>query len=405
MRILSVVIPAYNEEESIASVVKRVDSAADSLLTNHAGMSEVEILVVNDGSTDRTAERAKVSPRVRVINHPTNQGYGAALKTGFLKSKGDLIAFLDADGTYPPEYLGALCKPVIEGCADMTVGTRNKVGQSGMPFVRRVGNFLFARVLTWIAETPVSDSASGMRVFRKSTLPRLLPLPDGLDFIVGLSTRTFHESLTVLEIPIPYAEREGRSKLSVLKDGFRFLRTFIVVGATYNPLKFFGVLGVLSLVLASYLGIGPVIYYLRYRRVEDWEIYRLFTILVLGIVGVQLINFGIIGNRLLALVSGLHFEKRSLVGRLFLNRGFSGTSLKMGAALCIGAVVLNYPTIMQYLTLRSIYVHWAYVITGATMFLVGAQLLMAWGLLAIFRKVEQRQAYLKTLEAKGEDIE
>ena len=185
----------------------------------------------------------------------------------------------------------------------MTVGARNKAGQSGMPFVRRVGNLLFAQVLSWIAATPVSDSASGMRVFPKSILPRLLPLPDGLDFIVGLSTRALHEDPRVLEIPIPYAERKGRSKLSVIRDGFRFLGTFIIVGVTYNPLKFFGLVGLLSLILAGYLGIGPVIYYIQYRRVEDWEIYRLFTILVLGIVGVQLINFGIIGNRLLALVT------------------------------------------------------------------------------------------------------
>jgi len=405
MSTLSVVIPAYNEEESIASVVERVDSAADVLLTNNTGISEVEILVVNDGSRDQTAESAKVSPRVQVISHQKNRGYGAALKTGFLKSKGDLIAFLDADGTYPPEYLEALCRPIIQGDADMAVGARNQVGQSGMPFVRRVGNLLFARLLTWIAEMPVSDSASGMRVFQKSVLPRLLPLPDGLDFIVGLSTRAVHEDLRVVEIPIPYAEREGRSKLSVIKDGFRFLRTFLMVGATYNPLKFFGFLGLLSLILACYLGMGPVIYYLQYRRVEEWEMYRLFTILVLGVVGVQLINFGIVCNRLLALVTGLHFEKRSLPGRLFLNRGFSRASWQMGAALCIGAIVLNHATILQYLTLRAIYVHWSYIITGAAAFLVGAQLLMASGVLSIVRKVEQRRAYLKALEAKGEDVE
>ena len=402
MYVLSVVIPAYNEEESIASVVKRVDTAAAVLLTNNPEISEVEILVVNDGSRDQTEERARVSSRVRVINHQKNQGYGAALKTGFLQSRGSLIAFLDADGTYPPEYLEALCAPIIQGYADMTVGARNTTGQSGMPFVRRVGNLLFTRMLTWIAETPVSDSASGMRVFQKSILPRLLPLPDGLDCIVGLSTRALHEGLRVLEIPIAYAERTGRSKLSVIKDGFRFLATFIKVAATYNPLKFFGLFGLLSLMLACYLGIGPLIYYLQHRRVEDWEIYRLVTILVLAIVGFQLINVGIIGHRLLALMTGFRFAKRSLFGRLLLDRGFFQTTWKAGAALCIGAVVLNHATILQYLTLRSIYVHWSYIITGATAFLVGAQLLMTWGILVIFHKVEERRAYLKTLEVHKE---
>lgn len=405
MQILSIVIPAYNEAESIAALIRRVDGAAEELLRNDSQISDVEILVVNDGSTDQTAEKARASPKVRVINHQKNQGYGGALKTGFLNSRGDLIAFLDADGTYPPEYLKTLCEPVIEGKADMVVGTRDRGKQSGMPFIRRVGNWLFARLLGWITETPVSDSASGMRVFRKSILPRLLPLPDGLDFIAGMSTRALHEDLRVIEIPIPYAKRQGRSKLSFVRDGFRFLRTFIFVAATYNPLKFFGLIGLLLLVLAFYLGISPIIYYLQHQRVEDWEIYRLFTILVLGILSLQLINFGIISNRLLAIVSGLPVETRSLFGRLFLNRSFSGLSWKIGAALCMGAVVINYRTIAQYLTLQSIYVHWSYIITGGTMFLVGAQLLMSGALFAIFRKVEERQAYLKTLETKGKVVD
>lgn len=403
MHMLSVVMPAYNEEQSIAAVVKRLDRSADELLRKNTQVSDVEILIVNDGSTDRTEERARASARARVITHEKNQGYGAALKTGFLKSKGDIVAFLDADGTYPPEYLGSLCTPIIDGQADMTVGTRDRSGHSGMPFLRRAGNLLFARLLSWIAETPVTDSASGMRAFRKSILPRLLPLPDGLDFIAGLSTRALYEGVRVLEIRIPYAERQGTSKLSTMKDGFRFLRTFILIALTYNPLKFFGLLGLVSLAMACYLGIAPVTYYALYRRVEDWEIYRLFTILVLAIIGLQLINVGIIGNRLLGLVSGLPVETRSILGRLFLSRTISRVGWKIGAALCLGAVVLNHRTIGQYLILRSIYVHWSYVITGATMFLVGVQLLMTSGLLAIFRKIEERQSYLGTLQAASNE--
>jgi hypothetical protein len=120
---------------------------------------------------------------------------------------------------------------------------------------------------------------------------------------------------------------------------------------------------------------------------------------VLGATGLQLINLGIVGNTFLALVSGLPPERRSLFGRLLLNRRFTTASWQVGAACCAGAVLLNYRTIVQYLTLRAIFVHWSYIITGATLFLVGAQLCMAGGLLVIARWVADRQTYLRQLDA------
>lgn len=102
MTVLSVVIPVYNEEHGIAEIASRVLSAAPAL--KKVGVDQLELLVVDDGSKDRTAEVAQSIPGVRLIRHPKNKGYGAALKTGFSKASGELIGFLDADGTYPPEY-------------------------------------------------------------------------------------------------------------------------------------------------------------------------------------------------------------------------------------------------------------------------------------------------------------
>ncbi len=399
MMTLSVVLPAYNEEAAIAGVIERVDRALDTLVRSGVGIAEAEIIVVDDGSTDATSDRARVSPRVRIFTHSRNRGYGAALTTGFLNARGSLIAFLDADGTYPPEHLDRLCQPLLAEQADMAIARRNGAGPNHMPRLRRLGNRVFAWILSWIAETRVFDTASGMRVFRKRDLRHLLPLPDGLDFIVGLSTRALHEGLRVVEVPVPYDERRGESKLRVVQDGFRFLATFLTVASTYNPLKFLGTLGLLALALAVYLGIAPVVYYLRFGRVEEGEIYRLFTILVLGIIGLQLINLGIIANRMLALVSGPSLERRSLIGRIVFHRGFSRVNWGIGIACCLGAVLLNYRTIVQYLTLRSIDVHWSYIITGATAFLVGAQLLMTGAVLAIFRLVGRRRVYRDRLTA------
>lgn len=397
--IFSIVIPAYNEQGTIGPLLERLEKVTTELKQLWP-LVDVEVIVVDDGSNDLTSKIAEGHSWVRLICHSSNQGYGAALKTGFRMARGEYIAFLDADGTYPPESLGSLLEPVIEGRADITVGTRNLGQQRSMPVLRRLGNFLFAKFLTWVAEVAVSDSASGLRVFRKSILARLLPLPDGLDFIVGLSTRALYEGLKIVEVPVPYAERQGRSKLSILKDGLRFLRTIIKVGTTYNPLKFFGFLGLSSLAVAFYLGIGPLLYYLNYRRVEDWEIYRLFTILVLGVIGLQLIHFGIIGNRILAMITGKPVETSSVLSKLFLNRGFCKMSWKVGGVCCIAAVLLNYQTIFQYLSLKAIFVHWSYIFTGAALFLLGAQLLMIGGLLSIFQRIEERQAYLSEARCK-----
>jgi glycosyltransferase involved in cell wall biosynthesis len=115
MTVLSVVIPAYNEEHGIAEIATRVLSVGPNL--KKAGIDQLELLIVDDGSKDCTAEVASNIPGVKLIHHPHNKGYGAALKTGFSQAVGDLIGFLDADGTYPPEYFPQLCLAALNGTA------------------------------------------------------------------------------------------------------------------------------------------------------------------------------------------------------------------------------------------------------------------------------------------------
>ncbi len=228
MTTLSIVIPAYNEETGIAEIMNRVLSVREALKS--AGVEGFELLVVNDGSRDQTRkvaeEIAQQSPDVRVINHPVNRGYGAALKTGFAQARGDLIGFLDADGTYPPEHFPQLCQAAMAG-ADLVIGSRMAGAESKMPAVRRIGNWLFATLLSILGWQRVTDSASGMRVFKRSSLEKLYPLPDGLNLTPVMSTRAIHEGLKVVEVPIPYSERVGRSKLSALRDGTIFLQSMV----------------------------------------------------------------------------------------------------------------------------------------------------------------------------------
>ena len=176
---LAVVIPAYNEEDGIAEILDRVLSIKPGL--EAVGVAGPEVIVVDDGSKDCTPEIVKSYSNVRLIRHQKNRGYGGALKTGFANAEGNLLSFLDADGTYPPEHFPELCKEILSG-AEVVVGSRMAGAKSEMPKTRRLGNLIFARLVSIIGNRKVTDSASGMRVFRREALERMYPLPDGLNF-------------------------------------------------------------------------------------------------------------------------------------------------------------------------------------------------------------------------------
>src|SRR3970040_2206307 len=248
MTTLSVVIPAYNEEDGIAEIVNRVLAVKDDLVK--AGIAGLELLVVDDGSRDKTAEITSQIEGVRLLRHPKNRGYGAALKTGFSNAQGELIGFLGADGTYPPEYFPRLCQEALKG-SELVIGSRMSGAESKMPLTRRVGNLFFATLLSLLSHQRVTDSASGMRVFKREVLERIYPLPDGLNLTPVMSTRAVHEGIKIAEVPIPYSERVGRSKLSVLHDGRIFLQSMVWTALAYNPVRILGLVGLAGLGVAG----------------------------------------------------------------------------------------------------------------------------------------------------------
>jgi glycosyltransferase involved in cell wall biosynthesis len=221
---LSLCIPVLDEEGAIGHVLTRALRAA--ALLQPYGIDDLEIIVVDDGSRDRTPDIVTAFPEVRLIRHAGNRGYGAALKTAFASARHDLIAFIDGDGTYPPEALPQLCLPVLQGTADLVVGSRRGGAPSRMPLTRRMGNLLFANLLALVTRSAVNDSTSGMRVFHRDVLDVVTaaaPLPDGLHLTPAMSRRAISAGLRMAEVPIAYDERVGRSKLSVPRDGVRFL--------------------------------------------------------------------------------------------------------------------------------------------------------------------------------------
>ncbi len=168
---LLITIPAYNEEDSIASIIERSLEARSKIIEG-SPVTEVEITVVSDGSTDRTVEIARrYEPQIRLVVFERNRGYGAAIKEGWGHSDADLLSFLDADGTCDPLFFANLCRLIEQRQADVVLGCR-MTKESKMPLLRRVGNFIFAVLLTFFSSARVRDTASGMRVVRRSSACR-----------------------------------------------------------------------------------------------------------------------------------------------------------------------------------------------------------------------------------------
>ena len=381
---LSVVIPALNEEHGIDAILQRVLAQRDGLAAE--GIDTLEVIVVDDGSKDRTAERIRTYADVRLIQHPVNRGYGAALKTGFNAATGDLLAFLDADGTYPPESFPELCRAIEEHDADLIIGSRMLSGESEMPLVRRIGNTIFAALLSIVGSRRISDSASGMRVFRRESLPTLYPLPDGLDFTPAMSTRAVYEGLNMVEVPIPYKERVGRSKLNPLKDGVRFLRSILWTALLYDPQRFFGTLGLGMLVLALVLGLGPTLFYLQNRQLQEDMIYRLFAVLILSVAGVNLLAFGVTCQAILGLLPARRRPSPAVP------RPWRGKLAGLGVLMVLGGVALMTPAALEWIATRQIMSHWSYFAAGGTLILTGLGLATWFVLLMILQELTTRDA-------------
>jgi len=238
---LSIVIPAYNEEQSIGSTVERTLKAKPDIIKK-MGIKDVEVVVVDDGSEDNTKQIAARYKDIVLVSYEKNKGYGAAIKQGFEKASGDLLSFLDADGTCDPVLFVNLVDVLIKNNADIVIGSRLGPG-SKMPKTRRIGNIIFAEIINYFGNTRISDCASGMRVLRRSALEKLYPLPDGLHFTPAMTCRAvMGKGLRIMETPIEYAEREGKSKLNVIKDGLRFLKIILEMALRYKPLKVFATL-------------------------------------------------------------------------------------------------------------------------------------------------------------------
>jgi hypothetical protein len=390
--ILTVVIPAYNEADGIASIVERVLATRPALAALGVGL---ELIVVDDGSRDGTAEVVAGYPEVCLVQHRINHGYGAALKTGLARARGTWLGFLDADGTYPPEHFPALLQAARQEQADLVIGSRMAGTESQMPASRRVGNVFFATLVSLIGNCRISDSASGMRLIRRDVLARLYPLPDGLNFTPVMTIRAVHENLHMVEVPIPYAERVGRSKLSIVGDGTRFLQSIVWTALDYNPVRLLGAAGVACVAVALAIGLGLVITRLRgITQFGTWGALAVFAAQVLAVAGVSIFSLGATFNYLVSL---FHHEpvRQGLFGRPIFDPPLDRQFGWIGLLAALAGLLLGAASVGLGLAGWPVSRLWLYLLGAAMLILVGVQLMISWVVMRILDGLNERERLVK----------
>jgi glycosyltransferase involved in cell wall biosynthesis len=243
---VTVLIPAYNEEKGVGEVVRKVRKVLNRARVPH------EIFVVDDGSQDRTALKARQAG-AQVISMGENRGYGASLKAGMRQAENNLIAMLDADGTYPAEELPELIR--LAETSDMAVGARVKP-DAAIPFLRRFPKWLLGKWANYLADRKIPDLNSGLRVFRKNIAARYEGLfPNGFSFTTTITLALECHGYIVKYHPVSYAKRIGMSKIRPFHDTVNFFSLVLRVVMYFKPLKIFIPLSGIILVGGAAAGI------------------------------------------------------------------------------------------------------------------------------------------------------
>jgi glycosyltransferase involved in cell wall biosynthesis len=273
----SVIIPAYNEETGLGPLLEKMQ--------NEGLTEKYEIIVIDDGSTDKTAEITRSFP-VKLIRHGVNKGYGASLKTGIRHATCEKVMMLDSDGQHDPAYLNTILSMLDE--ADMVIGERNNVSfqvgsrKSGKWIIRKTGEFL--------VDQKLPDYNSGLRGFRRDLILNFLHImPNGFSFSTTSTLAFLKEGYTIGTFPIYVSERVGRSSnVKFLKDGSKTLLLLFRIIMLFNPLKVFFPASVICALIGILWGMAG---YFVYFRVPNSSI-------ILLTLGMFLFFFGLLADQI-----------------------------------------------------------------------------------------------------------
>jgi glycosyltransferase involved in cell wall biosynthesis len=272
---VSVVLPCRNEAQGLGAVLEKVQKV----------LPKAEIIVVDDGSTDDSVDICK-SFRVSVVSHPYSLGNGAAIKTGARHASRDILVFLDADGQHDPEMIPLFLNKLEEGY-DMVVGARHPSTQATV--FRRAANYLYNRLASFMTGHNIQDLTSGFRVVRKRHFVKFLYLlPNGFSYPTTITMAFFRSGLPVGYLPIVAAARQGKSHISLIRDGMRFFIIILKVGALFSPMRLFlPIAGSLFLMGMGYYGY-TFYFYKTFTNMSALVFLSSLLTLLIGIISEQI---------------------------------------------------------------------------------------------------------------------
>lgn len=272
---LSIVIPAYNEEENIGKVIQDIKEAS-------RGIEECDIIVVDDGSTDLTASIAQKSG-VRVVRHPFNMGYGAALKSGIKAARNQEIIFFDADDSFYPEDIFKLLE--YSNDFDMVIGARTI--KEGEIYSRAFLRWLFTKFSSFLVGRKFRDVNSGFRFVKKNLVMKMLPLlPEKFSITTTMSILLYKEGCGIAEVPVAVKKQSKGNKLKIVRDGLGFPYLALRMSMYYDPFKVF------SPVVFFLLSLGFI------KSIFDFFVLRNITdsSILIVLSGIQLLVLALLGD-------------------------------------------------------------------------------------------------------------
>ena len=245
---VSIVLPVFNESGHIELEVKRIQKAMDS-----SGLS-YELILVDDGSTDGSAEIASHLDRVDVIRFATNHGSGSARKYGTMKAKAEIVVWTDADMTYPNDRIPELVE-ALKG-HDQVVGARTSE-EGTARLVRTPVKWLIRKLASYLSRSDITDLNSGFRVFRRDVADQFLYLlPRGFSCVTTMTMAFLSNGYSIRYVPIDYAARSGKSKFNWWKDTQRYMLQVIRMVLMHEPIRFFGP----PAALLGLVGVGKLVF-------------------------------------------------------------------------------------------------------------------------------------------------